>query len=203
MTVALTRQQGQAMVEALLILPLLALLLWGATWIGSLQFAAQEMAQASRKAVMASAMGQSMHDLPKAKRATLSGGASLLHGIALPQVAALQDEWFGEHLRLLSVTASTARRDPVAGPRIARQTYVASGAGYAHGDADAQRRIGKAPTPWGKAVSASLAQARRLKPVVDRIDGPWGRPGLSLDWVSDWADVVPMDRLAIRKGKDK
>ncbi len=48
-------QQGQALVEALLMLPLLALLLWAASWIGGLQFTAREMAQASRKTAMAGA----------------------------------------------------------------------------------------------------------------------------------------------------
>ncbi|WP_447918927.1 pilus assembly protein [Achromobacter aegrifaciens] len=200
-----TRQQGQAVIEALLMLPLLALLLWAVPWIGGLQFAAQEMAQASRKAVMAGALGQPLQDRHTVTGMELSGRAALLPGVAPPQVAALQDEWFGEGLTLLSTMASTARRDRdnAAWLRITRRTYVASGAGYAHGDADAQRRIGKAPTSWRKAESASLAQARRLKPVVDRLDGPWRRPGLSLDWLSKWADVVPADRLTTLKGAGK
>lgn len=199
------RQRGQAVVEALLMLPPLVLLLWAVPWIGGLQFAAQEMAQASRKAVMAGALGQPMQGLHAAGGMELSGGASPLLGIAPPQVAALQDEWFGEGLQLLSATVSTTRRDRdnAAWLRIARRTHVASGAGYAHGDADAQRRIGRAPTAWRGAESASLAQARRLKSVVDRLDGPWRRPGLSLDWLSEWADVVPADRLALRKGAGK
>lgn len=199
------RQQGQAVIEALLMLPLLVLLLWAVPWIGGLQFAAQEMAQASRKAVMAGALGQPLQDRHTVTGMELSGRTALLPGVAPAQVAALQDEWFGEGLRLLSAMASTARRDRdnAAWLRITRRTHVASGAGYAHGDADAQRRIGKAPTSWRKAESASLAQARRLKPVLDRLDGPWRRPGLSLDWLSEWADVVPADRLTSRKGAGK
>ncbi|MGS1106629.1 pilus assembly protein [Achromobacter anxifer] len=201
----LTRQQGQALIEALLMLPLLALLLWAGTWIGGLQFAAQEMAQASRKAAMAGALGQPMQNQRAPRGMALSGKAGPLPGIAPARVSALQDEWFGVGLRLLSATASTARhdRDTAAWLHITRRTHVASGAGYAHGDADTQRRIGRAPTSWRKAESASLAEARRLKPVIDRLDGPWRRPGLSLDWLSEWADVVPADRLANRKGAGK
>jgi hypothetical protein len=98
----------------------------------------------------------------------LSGKASTLSGIAPAQVKVLQGEWFGVDLRLLSVTASAARfdRDSAAWLRIARRTHVASGAGYADGDADAQRRIGRAPTSWHRAERASVAEARRLKPAV-------------------------------------
>lgn len=201
----LIRQQGQALIEALLMLPLLALLLWAGAWIGGLQFAAQEMAQASRKAAMAGALGQPMQNQHAPRGVALSGKAGPLPGIAPARVSALQDEWFGVDLRLLSATASTARhdRDTAAWLHITRRTHVASGAGYAHGDVDTQRRIGRAPTSWRKAEGASLAEARRLKPVVDRLDGPWRRPGLSLDWLSEWADVVPADRLANHKGEGK
>ncbi|ADP15527.1 TadE-like family protein 2 [Achromobacter xylosoxidans A8] len=200
-----TRQQGQALIEALLMLPLLALLLWAASWIGGLQFTAQEVAQASRKAAMAGALGQPSQNQHAPSGTALSRNASALPGIAPAQVTALQDEWFGAELKLMTATASTARRDRdnAAWLRIARRTHVASGAGYAHGDTDAQRRIGRAPTSWRRAESASLAEARRLKPVVDRLDGPWRRPGLSLDWLSEWADVVPADRLSNRKGAGK
>lgn len=199
------RQQGQALVEALLMLPLLALLLWAASWIGGLQFTAREMAQASRKTAMAGALGQPMRNSSVPGGMALSGRATALSGIAPAQVKALQDEWFGADLKLLSVTASAARfdRDSAAWLRIARRTHVATGAGYAHGDADTQRRIGRAPTSWNRAERASLAEARRLKPVVDRLDGPWRRPGLSLDWLSEWADVVPGERLVSRKGAGK
>lgn len=200
-----TRQRGQALIEALLMLPLLALLLWAGSWIGGLQFTALEMAQASRKAAMAGALGQPTQNQHAPRGMALSGKSAPLPGIASARVSVLQDEWFGVDLRLLSATASTPRhdRDTAAWLHITRRTHVASGAGYAHGDADTQRRIGRAPTPWRKAESASLAEARRLKPVVDRLDGPWRRPGLSLDWLSEWADVVPEDRLASRKGAGK
>ncbi|CAB5516942.1 hypothetical protein LMG26857_06024 [Achromobacter anxifer] len=198
-------QKGQAVVEALLMLPLLVLLLCAVPWIGGLQFTAQEMEQASRKAVMASALGRPLQDLRTATNMKLWSGAESLPGVAAPRISVLQDEWFGAGLSLLSVTASTERRDRDASAwlRIARRTHVASGAGYAHGDADIQRRIGRAPTSWRNAEGASLSQARRMKPVIDRMDGAWGRPGLSLDWLSAWADVVPADRLAgrLRAGK--
>ncbi|KOQ18897.1 pilus assembly protein TadE, partial [Achromobacter xylosoxidans] len=51
------RQQGQAMAEALLVLPGLALVLLAIGWLGRLQFSAQMLLQASRMTAMASAAG--------------------------------------------------------------------------------------------------------------------------------------------------
>ncbi|KGE01520.1 pilus assembly protein TadE [Achromobacter sp. RTa] len=197
---SLSRQHGQAVVEALLMLPLLAVLAWAVSRIGGLQFSAQELAQASRKAAMAAALGQPLKDLAAAARPGLSGTARPLAGVAPARMAALQDAWFDGGLQLLSVEA---RQGGPEAPRISRRTHVASGTGHAHGDADAQRRIGRAPDSWRRAESDSLAQARRLKHLIDRMESPWRRARLSLDWLSAWADVVPPDRLGRRGERNK
>jgi len=199
-----SRQRGQAVIEALLMLPLLALLPWAVSWIGGLQFSALEMTQASRKAVMAVALGRPLQDSGgAAERVRLSGGAQPLPGVAPPRVAALQDAWFDAGLTLLSMEAGTVRLGRLESLRIARHMHVASGAGHAHGDADAQRRIGQASESWRRAADASSAQARRLAHLLDRLDGPWRRPRLSPDWLSAWTDVVPADRLGSRRGRIK
>ncbi len=48
-----SKEQGQAVVEALLILPLLTVLLWAVSDIGAMQFSAQRTTQVSRQAAMA------------------------------------------------------------------------------------------------------------------------------------------------------
>lgn len=191
------RQRGQAVIEALLMLPLMALLLWAVAGIGSLQFSAQQTTQASRKAVMSGALGQPLQALRAPAGMGLSSDAAPLSGVAAPRVAGLQDEWFGAGLRMLSVEVWTQpqARDPSAWLPIARRISVASGAGHAHSDADAQRRVGVARTAWHQAGQRSLSEAARMERPVERVDGPWGRPKLSLDWLSSWADVVPADRL--------
>lgn len=197
------RQKGQAVIEALLTLPLLALLLWAVAGIGKLQFAAQQTTQASRKAVMAGALGQPLAALRAPPGMALSSDAHALSGVATPRASALQDEWFDAVLTMLSVEISS--QPPVAGPSawpsIARRISVATGAGYAHGDADAQRRVGQSRTGWRQAGQGSLSEATRMRGPVDRVDGAWGRPRLSLDWLSAWADVAPADRLG--KGKEQ
>lgn len=199
------RQQGQAVIEALLMLPLMALLLWAMAGIGSLQFSAQQTTQASRKAAMSGSLGQPLQALRAPAAMALSSDAIALTGVASPRISALQDEWFGAGLRMLSVEVRTQPRagDPSAWLPIARRISVASGAGHANGDADAQRRIGAARTGWRQAGDGSLSEATRMQRPVDRVDGPWGRPKLSLDWLSTWADVVPADRLSNRREQSR
>lgn len=198
----LDRQQGQAAVEALLLLPLMAVMVWAVSGIGSLQFAAQQMSQASRKAAMSSALGQPLPSSWSRASSVMTSQAKALRGIAPLRVSALQDEWFGVGLQLLTVKAQTMPT-PGSGelaPSITRLTQVAIGAGHAYGDADAQRRIGNAPTAWRQAEKASLAQARRVGTLARRMDGRWGRSAVSMDWLSAWADLVPSDRLGKRGG---
>lgn len=201
------RQAGQALVEALLLLPLMGLLVWAVSWVGGLQFSAQQMSQLSRKAAMAGALGQPLgqSSVPQESRngARLTQRTYALTGVVAPRLAALQQEWFGHGLQLLSVHArAPAWRGPAASVLpITRHTHVAVGAGHAYGDTDATRRIGHAQTPWRRAERDSLTAARRVDALARRMDGPWGRPSLQTDWLSPWADVVPTERLVKRKGK--
>ncbi len=201
----IVRQQGQAMLEALLLLPLMAVMVWAVAGIGGLQFSAQQMSQASRKAVMSGALGQPLAPSWSRAATVLTKQGKPLRGIATPGLSALQDEWFGVGLQLLTVQAQAVplRVDAPRALRIIRQTRVAIGAGYADGDADARRRIANAPTAWRQAERGSLTQARRVGALVQRMDGPWGRPSVSTDWLSAWEDVVPADRLGRRGGKNR
>lgn len=205
------RQAGQALVEALLLLPLMGLLVWAVSWVGGLQFSAQQMSQLSRKAAMAGALGKPLGQplgqplVPQESRngARLTQRTYALTGVVAPRLAALQQEWFGHGLQLLSVHArAPSWRGQAAGVLpITRHTHVAVGAGHAYGDTDATRRIDHAPTPWRRAERDSLTAAQRVDALARRMDGPWGRPSLQTDWLSPWADVVPTERLVKRKGK--
>jgi hypothetical protein len=211
----LGQQRGQAVVEAMLMMPLMGVLIWAVSWVGGLQFSAQQMSQASRKAAMAGAMGQPLSPRDAMKAIGLNRRVEALTGVAAQQVALLQDEWFGGELQLLSVHAhANPNSNPNPNPRapylvsaftapITRYTRVAVGAGYAHGDKEARHRIANAPTAWRQAERLSVAQARRFESLVARMDGPWGRPSMQTDWLSAWADVVPGDRLNQKRGQAK
>lgn len=206
MTPMHTRQRGQALVESLLMLPVLMLAFLAVAWVGKLQFAAQEMAQASRKAAMSAAAGAPVAS-PQT-RAALAGHDRALPGVAASAAsgnARLQAEWFGADLRLVSVIAqaSLTGTGPWDAARIQRRTSVAVGAGHAYGDDDARRRIGAAPTAWGRAANHSLSLARSVGGLASRVDAPWRRPSISQDWLSPWADVVPADRLDKRRSANR
>ena len=191
------RQQGQAIVEALLVLPLMAALIWGVTWVGGLQFSAQQLAHASRKAAMAGALGQHATPLHSFAAARQTRQMRDLDGVATPSLSRLQREWFGEGLRLMAVYAQSAHSSSGAlrSPSITRHTHVAVGSGHAFSDHDARHRIAKPSDGWRRAEQMSLAAAHRMAPQLQRMDRPWGRPALRTDWLSGWADVVPQGRL--------
>ncbi|MBB1624946.1 TadE family protein [Achromobacter sp. UMC71] len=196
-------QLGQALTEALLVLPVLILAFLGVAWLGKLQFTAQKVAQASRKAAMSVAAGAPV-------AASRTPVALAARDQAVPAAitsgnAGLQAEWFGADLRWVSVTAqsSLAGPRPWDAARIQRRTSVAVGAGHAYGDDDARRRIGAAPTAWGQAAKPSLSLARSVGGLAANVEAPWRRPVISLDWLSPWADVVPAERLGKRRSANR
>lgn len=113
-------------------------------------------------------------------------------------MAPLQAEWLGAEARRVSVTAhaDVAGVGPWGAARIERRTRVAAGAGNAEGDDDVRRRIDAAAISWAQTAERSLSLAREISGQVMVADSPWGRPALSLDWLSSWADVVPAEGLA-------
>lgn len=195
-----SNERGQAVVEALLMLPLMAVLLWAVSDIGLMQFSAQRTTQASRQAVMAAALGQPVATLRAPLGMDLDSAARSRPGTAVAGPAALQNEWFGGAMQLLSVQARLLPPpgNALFGLPISRHISVASGAGYAHDDADAQRRVGASPTGWLQASRTSLAEAERMQREVNKVEAPWGRPTSSRDWLAAWNDVVPNERLGKR-----
>ncbi|WP_312432359.1 pilus assembly protein [Achromobacter sp.] len=185
-------------------LPLMAVLLWAVSDIGAMQFSAQRTTQASRQAVMAAALGQPVATLRAPAGMDLHGAVRNWPGTVVVGAGALQNEWFGAAMQLTSVQTRSlpSPGNALFGLPISRQISVASGAGYAHGDTDAQRRVGASPTGWLQASRTSLAEAERMQRQVSKVEAPWGRPKLSRDWLSAWGDVVPNDRLG-KRAEDK
>lgn len=180
-------QRGQAMVEALLLLPILILMLLAIAWVGKTQYTALTLLQDSRAAAMLTAMGAEAHDVPRGVRLQLVAGAGEEEG---------QGEWSAADARRVSAMSSA---DVSGGAgwgdvRLVRRIAVAAGAGNARDDDEVQRRIGAAMTMWNRAAANSVSLARVVAPVIEAVDAPWHRSSLSLDWLSSWADVVPADK---------
>lgn len=186
-------QRGQALVEALVLLPVLILSFMAAAWLGQLLFSAQVAGVASRSAAMAAAVGGGV---PARSVSFVLAPSSVDAGD--PPFAPLQAEWLGAEARRVSVTAhaDVAGVGPWGATRIERRTRVAAGAGNAEGDDDVRRRIDAAAISWAQTAERSLSLAREISGQVMVADSPWGRPALSLDWLSSWADVVPAEGFA-------
>lgn len=197
MTIPRAWQRGQALVEALVLLPVLILSFMAVAWLGQLLFTAQEAAVASRSAAMVAAVGGGV---PARSGSFVLARSSVDAGV--PRLAPLQAEWLGAEARRVSVTAHAdmAGVGPWGAVRIERRTRVAAGAGNAEGDDDVRRRIGAAEISWTRTAERSLSLARDIRGQGMVVDSPWGRPALSLDWLSSWADVVPAQGLA-RNGR--
>lgn len=77
-----------------------------------------------------------------------------------------------------------------------RHTAVLTGReGHATGDAHTQARVAGAPQAWAQAAARSASAGRNVADRVQSVDDPWRRPPPRFDWVSDWAGLVPSDRV--------
>lgn len=179
-------QRGQAMVEALLLLPVLALVWLGIAWLGKAQYTALTLIQASRQAAMSTAMGRPLDPTDRTRvEVTAAAGAD-----------GWRDEWSGEDARRVWATSQAVVNGSAAwgGILLARRVGVAAGAGNARNEQDAQRRIGLSARFWGQVAADSISQVQALAPAIQAVDRPWRRPPPSEDWLSAWADVLPAER---------
>lgn len=78
---------------------------------------------------------------------------------------------------------------------VRRHASILADAGHAGDDRQAQRRVAASRTVWGNTARGSLAAARQASSQLKNIDQGWTRETPDLDWLSPWADVVPLDRL--------
>lgn len=193
---------GQAGIEAILALALLALFMHGLATVGALQMRGLHAAQLSRHAAFAAARGQ--RELPHWNGATISAmharhvDAGLLAGDA--QAAGLARDWLrtGAHLRVAQARVHAEHRpvfvrrdEPAARLPMQRQTVLAENAGHAHGEAATVQRLALSPPGWSAAAQRSQAAAQALQRRMQQVDAPWGRGRWSVDWLGAWADLGP------------
>jgi len=194
--------RGQAALEAVLALALLALLMHGVATVGALQFNGLRAAQLSRHAAFAAARGQA--DIPQGDGATVSeAAAQWLDASAQAgdgQVAVLAGDWLRADPRLRTAQASVhpvaaipfAQRDgPASVLAMRRHTTLAANAGHASSDAAAAQRIEGSASGWSDAARRSRDAAQALHQRMQPVDAPWGRGAWSLDWLGAWADLAP------------
>ena len=195
--------RGQAALEAVLSLGLLALLIHGSVTVGALQFQGLQAAQLSRHAVFAAARGQA--DVPPWHAATLSiaPSRSIDAGVHIgnAQAAVLADDWLQVDHRLRTAQASVhpagstpfaLRNGPASVLSVRRHITLAANAGHASSDLATAQRIPGSATGWSDASRGSVAAAQALHRRMQAVDAPWGRGRWSVDWLEPWADLVPI-----------
>ncbi|HYG44034.1 MAG TPA: hypothetical protein VEA17_14025 [Bordetella sp.] len=194
--------RGQATLEAVLALALLALFMHGMATVGALQMQGLQAAQLSRHAAFAAARGQV--DIPPWNQATISTARSphvdASRQAGDPRTVILVNDWLRADPRLRAAHARVhprrslpfARRDePGAFLSVQRHTVLAENAGHANGQAATVQRIGLSNTGWADAAQRSQSAAQALHHRMRPVDAPWGRGRWSIDWLGPWADLAP------------
>ncbi|MBO1110634.1 hypothetical protein [Bordetella petrii] len=195
--------RGQASIEAVLALALLALFMHGMATVGALQMQGLQAEQLSRHAAFAAARGQA--DIPHWDGAAISAAPARHLDAGMQtgdvRVAALARDWLrtGTQLRVGQARVYANRRpifarrdEPAALLSVQRHTVLAENAGHAHGEAATVQRLGLSPQGWSAAAQRSQAAAQALYRRMQPVDAPWGRGRWSTDWLAPWADLAPI-----------
>ena len=195
--------RGQASIEAVLALALLALFMHGIGTVASLQMQGLHAAQLSRHAAFAAARGQA--DIPRWDSAAISAApANHLDGgmqAGDARAAMLAHDWLrtGSHLRVAHARVQADRRpvfarhdEPAVRLSVQRHTVLAENAGHAHGEAATVQRLGLSANGWTASAQRSQAAAQALYRRMQPVDTPWGRGRWSIDWLGPWADLAPV-----------
>jgi hypothetical protein len=197
----MTRQQGQALVEAVFALAALLACACAIAWTGSAWHQAMQAAQASRAAAFSAARGgvaAARRDGVDLRLARNQVGPVPLDG----KQVQLQQDWLRVDTRL--VTAQAERKIqapagwaqlPLGDVAVHRHTSVAQAGGHAISDKDGQQRITDSRAGWQAAGESSQSLARRLQSSISGVDGAWGGRKPDSDWVSAWPQLVPADKL--------
>ncbi|WP_186332213.1 hypothetical protein [Bordetella genomosp. 13] len=204
------RQRGQGVVEALLAAAALAACVHAIAWTARVQFHALEVSQAGRLAAFSAARARQAAEGDGATQIRLyQPAADTASGLSADAVRGqLASQW--QHLDGTLLAARAQREVAPSGGwdsawRVAeplvlhRHTALAEQAGHASSDTQAQQRLTESTAGWGHAADTSLGLSRTLRKRAGNVDAAWGGRKPGDDWVSDWADLAPADRITKRK----
>jgi hypothetical protein len=75
--------------------------------------------------------------------------------------------------------------------RLHRSSYLLINAGESDSALEMQRRIEHSKEAWTHATRISQRSLGTLRDPLGRVDAPWARERLSTDWLRRWAEVKP------------
>ena len=75
---------------------------------------------------------------------------------------------------------------------IHRNSFLYVNAGNSHSALEAQSRIARSKAAWGDTADQTHHELEPHRVPLAKIDAPWGRGILKLDWLTDWAGQSPV-----------
>ncbi|MFC4274660.1 hypothetical protein [Achromobacter aloeverae] len=201
------RQGGFALVETGLVMALLLSLLASVALLGEWHGHGLRAAHASRLLAFLAARGEE-----SGVRSAIPGGGAVARastGFSMPggaATAALRRDWgmAGDGLLIVEASARAARHASgtsaaASAGLLRRHTALIGGAGHAAGDRETQARIADNRVAWRRVADRTRRAGRRVALALGRIDAGWGRAAPDFDWLSRWADLLPAERLGVRR----
>lgn len=76
-------------------------------------------------------------------------------------------------------------------PVLRRETSILTGAGHASDDSQVQQRLASAPTAWQDSSRVSYRLASKTDAAMKAVDGAWGRPSPTSEWLDVWTASLP------------
>lgn len=210
-------QQGQALIELMVMVLAIFMLLWAMIWLQRWQ---QIRLQIQHHAALQAFRLSQSYELGAEALALMP---SYLQGLysplahqqlssyqvlgAMPEQTgfmstATQDGLFGATQRWQ--VRSLAQAEPahtmpwaqrlfefLPAMQVQSQSSIWVGAGHAHHDTHATQRLQQSNTLWAEAQGASRLAIQPLVPIFSVVDAGWSRPSPSTNWLQPWQESVP------------
>ena len=167
-----TREQGQVLAEAVVVMLLLVVLIGALHQTGRWQF---DWSNQWLKTQVA-ATGVALDHANFSNEITVS--------------AAQTHAWHDAVMRDFKLGQSRWQQIRVNG-RFAKPAWRMAGTGQASLDRDVTARIGQAHKFWARHALASQTVARTLLPSISAVEMPWHGRGSATDWLSQWQGSTP------------
>lgn len=183
------KQQGQAMLEAIFILMIFVTLLFSIQFSGRLRTHSIELlGESSYQTFLKSEQYIKRHNI----------------GIEKISKRGLLETYFDQLLYVddqgvvdVSRKLGTSNTDRVAGNRLfsavplQRTSYLYINSGHSRSGSEAHSRIAQSKAAWHDVTKPTHSVLQSYVAPLAKIDTPWQRGNLKMDWLREWADQAP------------
>lgn len=176
---SLTRQRGQVLAEAVVVMLLLVILIGALHQIGRWQH--QWATNWLSTQVMATAWSLD-HDVGDTAFTVDRSDRHAWHNWVMADYGLGKPNWY--HLRQPG--------------RFSKSAWRLSNAGQASLDRAVTAHIEQAPRLWARQALASKTVVRTLMPSIKSVDSPWRDRGSATDWLGQWQGSTPAAYLKVR-----